>query len=114
MIDLAESFPAYGKRLKGIIENLVDLMVPFRRRDIYHWEMDGSHSLKAVLPVLVPDMTYEDMEIGEGEEASLAYLAMSEGCAPEDYERLRKALLAYCRQDTLGLAKLLERMRRMT
>jgi hypothetical protein len=111
---LAESFPPYGKRLKGIIGNLVDLMEPFRRRDIYHWEMDGSYSLKAVLPVLVRSMTYEDMEIGEGEEASLAYLAMREGCEPEEYERLRKALLAYCRQDTLGLVKLIERMRRMT
>jgi hypothetical protein len=112
--DLAEYFPQYGKRLNGIIDNLVDLMEPFRRRDIYHWEMDGSYSLKAVLPVLVPDMTYEGMEISEGEEASLAYLAMSEGCAPEEFERLRKSLLAYCRQDTLGLVKLLERMRQMT
>jgi hypothetical protein len=112
--DLAESFPQYRKRLDGIIDNLVDLMEPFQRRDIYHWEMDGSYSLKAVLPVLVPDMTYEGMEISEGKEASLAYLAMIEGSVPEEYERLRKALLTYCRQDTLGLVKLLERMWRMT
>src|SRR3989337_356940 len=30
-----------------------------RRRDIYHWRMNGSYSQKSVLPVLVPEMSYE-------------------------------------------------------
>lgn len=32
---------------------MLDLMVPFRRREIYHWKMEGSYSLKSVLPTLV-------------------------------------------------------------
>ena len=45
---------------------MIDLMAPFRRRDIYHWRMNGSYSLKSVLPVLVPEMSYEGLEIRDG------------------------------------------------
>jgi hypothetical protein len=86
-------------------------MEPFRRRDIYHWRMNGSYSLKSVLPVLVPEMTYEDMEISDGEMASQAYFTMGEMSDPAELSCLRKALLEYCRQDTLGLVRLLEKMR---
>ena len=37
-----------------------------RRRDIYHWRMNGSYSQKSVLPVLVPAMSYEGLEIRDG------------------------------------------------
>lgn len=32
----------------------------------YHPEFHGSTSIENVLPVLVPDMSYERMEIGDG------------------------------------------------
>ena len=111
--DLAERFPQQRNRLLAIAEGMIDLMVPFRRRDIYHWRMNGSYSLKSVLPVLVPELTYEGMAIKEGKEASIAYLALEK---IEDDEERRKAeedLRAYCRQDTLGMVRLLEKMREM-
>ena len=73
--------------------------------------MNGSYSLKSVLPVLVPEMTYEGMEIKDGAMASGAYFTMGEMSDPAELARLRKALLEYCRQDTLGLVRLLEKMR---
>jgi hypothetical protein len=73
--------------------------------------MNGSYSLKSVLPVLVPEMTYDDMEISDGAMASQAYFTMGELSDPVELSRLRKALLEYCRQDTLGLVRLLEKMR---
>jgi hypothetical protein len=75
--------------------------------------MNGSYSLKSVLPVLVPEMTYEGLEISDGEMASQAYFTMGEMSDPAELARLRKALLEYCRQDTLGLVRLLEKMREM-
>jgi hypothetical protein len=41
------------RRLNAVAEGMIDLKEPFRRRDIYHWWMNGSYSLKSVLPVLV-------------------------------------------------------------
>jgi hypothetical protein len=111
--ELGDSLPGLRKRLKSIAEGMIDLMEPFKRRDIYHWRMEGSHSLKSVLPVLVPGMTYEELEIRDGAMASEAYFAMEEIPDPAELSKLRKALLEYCRQDTLGLVRLLEKMRAM-
>lgn len=113
MRELGEFAPNLRKRLKAIAEGMIDLMEPFKRRDIYHWRMNGSYSLKSVLPVLVPGMTYEGLEISDGAMASEAYFAMETIADPAELSRLRKALLEYCKQDTLGLVRLLEKMRAM-
>ena len=110
---LAERFLANQERLLAIAEGMVDLMVPFRRRDIYDWRMDGSYSLKSVLPVLVPELSYEGMAIQEGKEASLAYLALDKIEGRKEREKAEEDLRAYCRQDTLGMVKLLEKMREL-
>ena len=56
-------------------------------------------------------MTYEGLEISDGTMASVAYFTMGEMSDPKELSRLRKALLDYCRQDTLGLVRLLEKMK---
>ena len=112
--ELGEFLPGIRKRLAAVADGMVDLMEPFRRRDIYHWKMNGSYSLKSVLPVLVPEMTYKGLEISDGAMASEAYFTMGEISDPAELARLRKALLEYCRQDTLGLVRLLEKMRSIT
>jgi hypothetical protein len=111
--ELGDSIPELRKRLNAVAEGMIDLMEPFKRRDIYHWRMNGSYSLKSVLPVVVPGMTYEGLEISEGAMASEAYFAMETLADPAELSRLRKALLEYCKQDTLGLLRLLEKMRFM-
>jgi hypothetical protein len=111
--DLAERFPKHRERLLAIVEGMLDLMVPFRRREIYHWRMDGSYSLKSVLPVLVPELSYQGMAIQEGKEASLAYLALEKIESDRERKKAEEDLRAYCRQDTLGMVKLLEKMREL-
>lgn len=107
--ELAERFPRKKKKIQAIIDNMIDLIEPFRQRSIYSWEQKGSHSIKKVLPAFVPGMTYEGMEIGDGGEAMEAYHEM---CAladkPRKLAKLRKALLEYCKQDTMAMVKLLE------
>ena len=58
-------------------------------------------------------MTYDGMEIGDGAMASQAYFTMGEISDPAELAHLRKSLLDYCRQDTLGLVRLLGKMRRI-
>lgn len=111
--DLAERFPKHRERLLAIAEGVLDLMVPFRRREIYHWRMEGSYSLKSVLPVLVPELSYEGMAIQEGSQASLAYLALEKVESDRERRKVEADLRAYCRQDTLGMVKLLEKMREL-
>jgi hypothetical protein len=57
-------------------------------------------------------MTYEGMEIAEGTQAGLAYNAMvKEGLGDGEIEGLRKGLLEYCGQDTLGMVEVIRVLR---
>ena len=89
---------------------MVDLMVPFRKKHLYTPEMNGSYSLKAVLPALVPDLSYNDLEIQEGGTASLTYESLYQDTDPESIKRKRENLLEYCKLDTMSMVKLLEIM----
>ena len=111
--DLAEQLPQYAGTIESIVSNMRDLMAPFRRRDVYHWQMKGSHSQKAVLPALVPGLSYEGMEVADGEMAMNAYWAMCAAEDPSEVRRIRESLLEYCKLDTLGMVRLLEKLRNL-
>jgi len=86
--------------------------LPVIRDHVYHPEFRGSYSLKSVLPALVPDMTYDGMAVSQGSEAGLAWEKMVRAEAGSDERRkLRDDLLAYCKQDTLAMVRLLEVLR---
>ncbi len=109
--NLAKWFPEYSEQIENIVRNIRDLMIPFRRKDIYRWEMEGSYSIKYVLPALVPEMNYKEMEISDGGMASNAWLTMWELENLEEKERIRKALLQYCKLDTLAMVRIIEKLR---
>jgi len=108
--DLALWLPEFLGRINKTQRRLWDLL-PIIRNHVYHPAFGGSYSLKSVLPVLVPDMTYEGMEVGDGNAAGLAWESLIGGdCSEVERKRKRKALLDYCGQDTLAMLKLLERL----
>jgi predicted RecB family nuclease len=109
--DLAGWLLEYAARIAKIQARIWDLH-PLVKNYVYHPQFYGSFSLKNVLPALVPYMTYEGMEIAEGTQAGLAYDALVRGELSQDVlKRLRKALLEYCGQDTLGMAELIKMLR---
>ncbi len=58
------------------------------------------------LAALVPEMTYEGMEVAEGWEAGLTWEKLVHGqLNPDEKTRLRAASLAYCRQDTEAMVR---------
>ena len=72
----------------------------------YHPEMHGSFSIKAVLPVMVPDLDYGDLEIGEGRAAAAAFSRSISPDTPGDERmRIRESLLAYCKRDTEAMVR---------
>jgi predicted RecB family nuclease len=109
--DLAGWFPEYRVRVDEMKERVWDLL-PFVRRNVYHPDFCGSFSLKSVLPALLPELTYEGMEVGKGEEAGLAWERMLRGDISSDEKAgLKSALLAYCQEDTWALVALLKFIR---
>jgi hypothetical protein len=112
--DLANWMPEYAAQIAKIQARLWDLL-PFVREHVYHPEFHGSFSLKAVLPALVHGFSYENMEVSHGGEAGLAWDQMVRGdLNAEERQRLKMALLAYCRQDTLAMVRVLESLKSLS
>lgn len=103
---LAIAFPDCAIDLNDIVSRLVDLIVPFRKNWVYDYRMNGSASLKSVLPALLPHLGYDDLEIGEGGTASRAYLKLMNETDPAVVAQTRKALLDYCKLDTWAMVEL--------
>jgi len=102
-----------ANHLMNIHDNIKDLMVPFQTRDYYCLELGGSYSIKKVLPALCPgdpDLDYHNLDlVHNGGEAQTAYAELANK-TPEEQARIRTALLAYCRLDTLAMVKILEKL----
>jgi predicted RecB family nuclease len=105
--NLARDFPKYKKDIEERCDRLLDLMVPFRKGWYYKPEMNGSYSIKQVLPALVPELNYNEMEIADGSSASLAYEQMVYD-PNSDTEAIRQQLLAYCKLDTFAMVRMLD------
>jgi hypothetical protein len=110
---LAERLPRHAARIGRLLEGFRDPMTLFRARCVYHWQQKGSYSIKAVLPILVPELTYDGLEVADGEMAMGAYRAMGAARDPQELARIRAALLEYCKLDTLAMVRIVERLREM-
>ncbi len=107
--ELGRDFPAFKTDLNNITARMVDLLVPVRSRHLYHPDMNCSASLKAVLPALVPTMSYADLEIADGGTASQLYLSCLKDAIPAaEQQQIFDNLRVYCGQDTMAEVKLLE------
>ena len=111
--NLAELFPDLAEAIGKRLENVRDLMVPFRKRDVYRWPMRGSYSIKEVLPAMIPDLSYSGMEIADGMAAMQAYHDMCALEPGEKLDKLRAAMLEYCRLDTLAMVRILGKLERL-
>ena len=109
--ELASWSPEFADRITAIQARLFDLL-PVVREHVYHPAFAGSYSIKSVLPALVPGLTYDGMEVANGQSAGVAWEALVRGSLDHcERESIRKALLAYCAQDTLALAALVKHLR---
>lgn len=111
--EMAEIFPDLADHLMNIHDNIKDLMIPFQQKYYYSKELQGSYSIKYVLPTLCPDdpeLDYHNLDgIHNGGEAMNAYPDLVNH-TPEEQAVIRKNLLAYCRLDTLAMVKVLEKL----
>jgi hypothetical protein len=108
--ELAGAFPGYQEWVDSINERIVDLNVPFRNFSYYHPQQLGSSSLKHVLPALT-NLSYDDLEIGEGTTASLKFMeATFDNIPDEERQKIRANLLIYCGQDTEAMVRIIKRL----
>ena len=107
---LAEHLPQYRDDLLCIPNRFKDLCSIIRRY-FYHPGFHGSFSLKSVLPVLVPEMSYNTLFIKDGSHASSEYLRLIHPDTPIwEKEKIKVDLLAYCGQDTLAMVRIRDQL----
>jgi hypothetical protein len=105
LISLAEQVPELATELENLAGRLWDLLDIFRK----HYadpRFEGSASIKNVLPVLVPRLSYSSLAVQNGSDAQAVWnrmIALEEGVKKA---RLEQGLRAYCRQDTLAMVEI--------
>jgi len=77
------------------------------KKNYYDINFRGRSSIKKVLPVLIPEMNYADLEIGSGGDAAASFAFMAMGLYDDKKtEETKKNLLKYCARDTLAMVKI--------
>lgn len=113
--ELAAAFPDLSEHLLAIAGNIKDLLDPFQKGWYYNRAMGGSFSIKSVLPAICPgdpELDYHALEgVHNGSEAMSVFPEI-QYMAPEEQEKARKNLLAYCKLDTLAMVKVWEELKR--
>ena len=106
--ELAVLFPEQAPKIEAIIARLRDLLT-VTRRSVYHPDFHYSWSIKTVAPALCPRLSYDDLDqVANGMEAANAFIQLVQMDAQKQLDtvhRLRRALLAYCQQDTLAMVE---------
>ena len=106
-MDLGLIYPEYADFLNSVNERIVDLMVPFYEGWLVDKDFFGSASIKNVLPILVPELSYEKLAIKEGDTAQRLWMeTVFDGKNSVKRDKIMQDLLDYCRTDTLAMVEI--------
>lgn len=116
---LARKFPDLEAELLSCVERLFDLEKVFKEA-VRHPGFGGRTSIKAVLPVMVPGMSYEGLDVRDGLRAVEVFKGLVFGLGSGDgdvadgvvVERVRRGLLEYCGRDSEAMVGVMEAVRR--
>lgn len=108
--EIARDFPECADEIEKLVSRIKDLMIPFQKKYYYAPEMKGSYSIKAVLPALVPELSYDKLEINEGGLASIAYESLQTEIDLMFIAEIKQQLLEYCKMDTWGMVRIFDKL----
>jgi|GEM_PF-5790061 len=109
--ELAKRFPEHRDFLYSLNERLVDLEEIVTKGLYIDAKFEGRSSLKKVLPVLLPQMSYDELPIAEGLAAADAWWQLDQQ-PPQEQAQTRQALIDYCQLDTFSLIKMVQLLMR--
>jgi hypothetical protein len=105
--ELGEQMPEYKDAMEAINSRVVDLMIPFKSKLYYDPRFGGSASIKKVLPVLVPDLSYKVLNIQEGGTAQILWMeAVLDEKRTNEKDQILDDLFEYCKLDTLAMVEI--------
>ena len=111
--EMSQDFPQYAHELKRIHDNIIDLAIPFKKKAYYDYRLKGKHSIKLVMPLLVPHMAeaYKELELVQNGGDAMNTFPKLVDMSQEQKDRHRCALLKYCELDTLSMVEILKKLK---
>jgi hypothetical protein len=104
---LGRLVPEYSKFFEDLNERVLDLMTPFASGHYVHKDFLGSASIKKVLPILIPELSYNDLDVHDGGTAQRLWMnVILDGKQEVDKQKLLSNLLEYCKLDTLAMVEI--------
>jgi CRISPR/Cas system-associated exonuclease Cas4 (RecB family) len=109
---MAAQYPDKADFLQDLIKRTLDLEDVFKDGYV-DIAFAGSTSIKKVLPVIAPDLSYKEMDVANGTDAMEAWVRLITMPDGNDRDQLREAMLEYCKLDTYAMVRLFEEMERI-
>jgi Domain of unknown function(DUF2779) len=103
---LAQTFPTLEPQINAVLDRLFDLE-PVFKNGYQHPGFLGRTSIKKVLPVMVPELSYKTLAVNNGDDALGVFALMRVGAMDAEHVPVqRKQLLEYCKLDTYAMVRL--------
>jgi hypothetical protein len=105
--ELGLMLPEYKEALEYVNGRIIDLIIPFKNKWYDDPRCEGSASIKAVLPVLCPELSYKELGIQEGGSAQRLWMeAVLDEKRADQKEQILSDLIEYCKLDTLAMVEI--------
>jgi hypothetical protein len=106
---MGKYYPEYAEFMEMVNGRVYDLMMIFKKKLFVDAKFCGSASIKIVLPVLVPELSYKELAIHEGGTASASWPRLIDSTTPPvERKKLKNDMLVYCGRDTMAMVRILE------
>lgn len=105
--DMANLFPEYKEFLENVNSRMIDLADFINKEHYIHPDFLGSWSIKYVLPIMAPDLSYKNLKINKGDVAMIAWWELIHSSD----KSIAKDLLEYCGLDSFGMVKIWEKLK---
>jgi len=114
-VTLGKLNPEFADAMEAINERIVDLMIPFKPKNGWYSDprFEGSASIKYVLPVVVPALSYKELDIQNGGSAQTLWMQAVLDGTREDKEKILDDLIKYCSLDTLAMVEIYNVLRNL-
>ena len=111
---MAALYPEYVDFLSKLNERIEDLMIPFSKMWFFDKDFFGSASVKKVLPVLAPELSYKELNVSDGLLARRMWTqTVLEGKNKHKRVEIMYDLSKYCTLDTFAMVRILEELRKI-
>jgi hypothetical protein len=111
---LADQVPELSDFLLGLNERMNDLDIPFKDLWYVHKDFFGSYSIKHILPVLAPHLSYKILGVQDGASAQRLWMqAVIDGKDTIEKDVLFADLIEYCKLDTLAMVEIYNVLRKL-